>query len=155
MSPAVWQKSKEEEKERSFAALLLCLESHAEQFCNQRRLPQMLSFASSLHLSFSQPVYRFRSLQGSPRGQIGKGAHPWLDKAFDEAMILLKQVVERLPLPPLTSNRKSTHSFHFVEGIGRGSLFLKRDHASRPITGGDESFAEKAFGGVGIRGWAE
>jgi hypothetical protein len=43
MGSAVLQKPEEEHKERSFAVLLLCLDGHAEQFCDKRRLSQAVS----------------------------------------------------------------------------------------------------------------
>ena len=47
---------------------------------------------------FSEHVHRFIFLQGVPRGLERKEAHPELDEPFDEAMILLHEVVEVLPL---------------------------------------------------------
>jgi hypothetical protein len=49
---AVLQKPEEEHKERSFAVLPLCLDGHCEQFCEECRLPETVSFAHSLYLPF-------------------------------------------------------------------------------------------------------
>ncbi len=36
---------------------------------------------------------------GAPRALERKEAHPWLEQAFDEAMILLNEIVEVVTLP--------------------------------------------------------
>jgi hypothetical protein len=59
---AVLQKCEEEYKGQSFAVLLLCLDGHSEPFCDECRLPQAVSFAHSLHLSFSHHVHYLISL---------------------------------------------------------------------------------------------
>jgi hypothetical protein len=80
---AVLQKHEEAHKEWSFAVLLLCLDSHSEQFCKKRHLSQTVSFAHASHLSFSHHVDCFISLQCSPRRQIRKEAHAGFDQSFD------------------------------------------------------------------------
>ncbi|MBA2395345.1 MAG: hypothetical protein H0V70_21660 [Ktedonobacteraceae bacterium] len=59
---AVLQKQEEEHQEQSFAVLLLRLDGHSEQFCDECCLSQTVSFAHSLHLPFPHHVYCFISL---------------------------------------------------------------------------------------------
>lgn len=54
---AVLQKSEEGDKERSFTVLLLCLDGHSEEFCDECRLTQTISFAHSLHLPLPDHVH--------------------------------------------------------------------------------------------------
>lgn len=56
---AVLQKHEEAHKERSFAILLLCLDGHSEQFCNECRLPQAVSSAHTSYLPFPHHVDSF------------------------------------------------------------------------------------------------
>jgi hypothetical protein len=58
-----------------------------------------VSFIYPSHLPFPQHVHDLISLQGSPRGRERKEAHPELDEPFQEAIVLLDQVVEVLTLP--------------------------------------------------------
>ena len=101
-SSAVLQKHEEEHKGRSFVVLPLCLDGYSEQFCDERRLPQTVSSAHSLHLSFPHHVYSLLSLQCSPSRFERKEAHPWFDESFDETMVLFDQVVERVALSEFT-----------------------------------------------------
>ena len=47
----------------------------------------------------------FIPLQGVPRGGERKEAHRELDESFDEAMVLLDEVVEIVTLPQFTRSR--------------------------------------------------
>ena len=58
----VLQKHEEDHEERRSSVLQLRLDGHSEPFCDKRRLSQAISFAHSLHLSFSHHVYYFISL---------------------------------------------------------------------------------------------
>ena len=49
-------------------------------------------------MPFPNHVHHLVPLQRSPRRLEGKEAQSWLDQSFDEAMILLDQVVEILDL---------------------------------------------------------
>ncbi len=82
---AVLQKHEEEHKERSFTVLLLCLEGHSEQFCNECRLSQAVSFDHSLHLPFPHPVSCFISLHCSPGRLERQEAHAWFEQSFEKA----------------------------------------------------------------------
>jgi len=62
---AVLQKLEEEKQEQNFTILLLCLDNYCEQFCDECRLSQAVSFPHSLHLSLPQHLDRFIPTQGS------------------------------------------------------------------------------------------
>jgi hypothetical protein len=53
-----------------------------------------VSFFYAKDLPFPEHVHRFIALQGSPRGLERKEAHPEFDEPFNEAVILLDEVVE-------------------------------------------------------------
>jgi len=53
----VLQKHEEEHTKRSSAVLLRYVDSHAEEFGDERHLSQAVSFAHSLHLSFAHPSW--------------------------------------------------------------------------------------------------
>ena len=76
--------------------LLLSLGRHSKQAGDERHLPQDVSFFHAAHLAFPDHVHDLVSLQGSPRTLEGKEAHPRLDQPFDEAVVLLNQVIEVL-----------------------------------------------------------
>ncbi len=57
-------------------------------------LPCDVSFVHPVHLSFPDHVHHLVALQGSSCRFHGKEAHPRLDEPFDEAMVLLDQVIE-------------------------------------------------------------
>lgn len=59
---AVLQKHEEDHQERSPAVLLLRLDGHSEQFCDERSLVQAVSSVHSLHLSFPDHVHHLISL---------------------------------------------------------------------------------------------
>lgn len=59
---AVLQKHEEDHKGQNFTVLLVYLDSHSEPFGDERRLPQAISFAHFLHLSFSYHIHHLISL---------------------------------------------------------------------------------------------
>ena len=83
--------------------LLLGLGSHSKQAGDEGDLISDVSFAHPSDLSLANHVHDFVSLQRSPCRLKGKEAHPRLDEPFDEAVILLDQVVEIFTLPQFTS----------------------------------------------------
>src|SRR5258708_5825105 len=152
---AVLQKTEEEHKERSFAGLLLCLDGHSEQFCDKRRLSQAVSFAHSLHLSFSHHMYYFISLQCSPGRLERKEAHAWFDQSFDESMVLFDQVVEIFALSEFTRYGKNPCCLQFLDGFGVRCIFIDGDDARCHGVGSPERFREKALGRLGITSSAQ
>ena|SRR5690242_6990325 len=74
--------------------LLFSLGGHSKQAEDERNLPQAVPFVHAAHLPFPDHVHDRIALQGSPRALKGKEAQPWFDQPFDEAMILLDEVVE-------------------------------------------------------------
>ena len=73
---------------------LFNLDSYSKQAGDECHLLHAVSFFYATDLPFPEHIDRFISLQGAPRGLERKEAHSELDKSFDEAMILLNEVVE-------------------------------------------------------------
>jgi len=78
---------------------LFSLGRHSKQAGNEGDLLADVSFAHSSDLSLTNHVHDLVSLERSPCCLKGKEAHPGLDQPFDEAMVLLDQVVEVFDLP--------------------------------------------------------
>jgi len=78
---------------------LFSLVSHSKQTGDECYLLYVISFFYTVYLTFPEHIHHFISLQGSPRSLERKEAHPELDEPFDEAMILLDEVVEIFTLP--------------------------------------------------------
>ena len=67
---------------------------HSKQAGDEGDLISDVSFAHTSDLSLANHVHRLVSLERSPCRLKGKEAHPRLDEPFDEAMILLDQVIQ-------------------------------------------------------------
>ena len=78
---------------------LFSLDSHSKQAGDECHLLQAVSFFDAIDLTFPEHIHGFVSLQGVPCALERKETHPELDQSFDEAMVLLDQVVEVLALP--------------------------------------------------------
>jgi hypothetical protein len=151
---AVLQKHEEEHKGQSFVVLLLCLDGHSEQFCNERRLPHAVSFVYSLHLSFSQRVQYLISLQCSRLpSRTRKKPMPGLTRRLIRSMVLFDQVVEIFALSELTRYGKSPFRFQFAEGFGIRRIFVNGDHAGSHGMASTQRFREKALRRVAHHGW--
>ncbi len=74
--------------------LLFCLGSHSKQAGDERDLPSDISFVHPVHLSLAKHVHRFIALERSPCRFNRKEAHPGLDESFDEAVILLDEIIQ-------------------------------------------------------------
>jgi len=105
-----------------------------------------ISFFYATHLSFPEHIHRFISLQGSPCGLERKVAHPELDEPFDEAMILLDQVVEVFTLSQFARSWHDSFYSQLLESLGIGRVFINRDYSRRAGMRRSKSFQEKAFG---------
>jgi hypothetical protein len=99
-----------------------------------------------LYLSFPHEVYHFIALECPPRCLQGKEAHAKLDEPFDEAVILLQDVVEVLYSPQLTVLREFPLCFQFLEGLWIGRVFVHCDHPRRYSMRCGKYVAEKVFG---------
>ena len=73
--------------------LWLGLGSYSKQAGDEGNLISDVSFAHPSDLSLANHVHDPVSLERSPCRLKGKEAHPRLDEPFDEAMILLDQVI--------------------------------------------------------------
>ena len=87
------QKLAEEPNGREASTFLFSLGSHSKQAGDECRLTWVVSFVYPLRLPFPDHVHHFVALQGSPRRLHRKKAHPRLDQPFDEAVVLLHQVI--------------------------------------------------------------
>ena len=78
---------------------LLSLGRHSKQAGDEGDLPSDVSLVHPSDLSLANHVHHFVPLQRSPCCLKGKEAHPRLGQSFDEAVVLLDQVIEILDLP--------------------------------------------------------
>ncbi len=129
---------------------LLRLGRHSKQLGDERNLASDISFVYPLHLPFPHDVHHLIALERSPRCLQGKEAHARFDEPFDEAAILLHNVVEVLHSPQFTVLREIPLCFQLLEGFWIGRVFVHRDHPRRYSMRRGKHFAEKVFGRPGI-----
>ncbi|GHO81333.1 hypothetical protein KSD_91040 [Ktedonobacter sp. SOSP1-85] len=144
------QKHEETYKEQSIAVLLLWLDSHVEQFCNECCLAETVPFAHTLHLSFPYHVYGLISLQGSPGRLERKETHSWFDQSFEKTVVLFNQVVEVFALPKFARLGDASFCLKFLESFGLRRVFVKGDDTRSHCMGGSERFREKALRSLGV-----
>jgi hypothetical protein len=128
----------------------LRLGRHSKQARDERNLACDVSFVYPLHLPFPHDVHHLIALERPPRCLEGKEAHTKFDEPFDEAVILLHDVVEVLHSPQFTVLRKIPLCFQLLEGFWIGCVFVHRDHPRRYSMRCGKHFAEKVFGRLGI-----
>jgi hypothetical protein len=75
------------------AHLLFSLGRHSKEAGDEGDLSCDVPFFHTVNLSLANHVHHLVALQGSPRCLEGKEAHPWLDTPFDEAVILLDEII--------------------------------------------------------------
>jgi hypothetical protein len=122
----------------------------SEQFCDERRLSQAVSFASSLNLPLPDHIHHFISSQCSPSRLERKEAHAWFDQSFEKAMILFHQIVEIFALSKFTRYCKNLCCLQFLESFGVCRIFVDGNDARRHCMRGSKHFHEKAFGCLSI-----
>ena len=103
--------------------LLLGLGSHSRQTSDEGDLISDVSFAHPSDLSLANHVHDFVSLQRSPCRLKGKEAHPRLDEPFDEAMILLDQVLQVFDLPQFDRFGKHPLALSSAIALGEAAFF--------------------------------
>jgi len=108
---------------------LFSLNSHSKQTGDECYLLSVVSFFYPAYLTFPEHVHRFISLQGSPRSLERKEAHPELDEPFNEAMILLDEVIEIFTLPQFASVWHQPRRFELFERFWIGRVFINGDDA--------------------------
>ena len=72
---------------------------HSKEAGDEGDLPENVSIAYPADLSLANHMHHLIPLERSPCRLKGKEAHPWLDESFDEAMVLLDQVLQVFDLP--------------------------------------------------------
>ena len=70
-------------------------------------------------------------------------------------MILFHQIVKVLHLSQFTAFGNDSYRFEFLEGFGRGRVFVDIDHAWLARMRGSEGFQQEALGGFSISGWTQ
>jgi hypothetical protein len=70
-----------------------------------------------------------------PGGFKGKEAQSGFDASFDEAVILLDNVVEVFDLPQFDCLGKRTDSFEVCNGLGIGGILIDIDHTRSQRSG--------------------
>jgi hypothetical protein len=109
--------------------LLFSFGGHSKQAGDERHLPKDICFVHSLYLSLPDQVHHLVSLQGSPCGVERKETHSLLNHPFNEAMILLNQIIKVLDLPQFDLFGKHSRSFELFNGFGIGRILIDVDHA--------------------------
>ncbi len=97
---------------------LLSLGGHSKQAGDEGDLPDDVSFAHPSDLSLAKHVHHLVAMQRSPCRFHRKEAHSWLDQAFDEAVVLLHQVIEIFDLPQSDRGGKDSGGFELCNGFG-------------------------------------
>jgi len=72
----------------------LGLGCHSKEAGDEGDLPENVSIAYPADLSLANHMHHLIPLERSPCRLKGKEAHPRLDEPFDEAMVLLDQIIE-------------------------------------------------------------
>ena len=108
---------------------LLGLGRSSKQAGDERSLPQDVSFVDTAHLPFPDHMYDLVALQGSPCRLHRKEAHPWFDQPFDEAMVLLDEVVQVFDLSQFDRLGKDSRGFELRNGFGIGGILIDIDDA--------------------------
>src|ERR671933_621475 len=109
------------------APCLLGLGSYAKQGGDEADLPSDVSFAHPFDLSLANHVHHLIALKRSPCRFKGKEAHPRLDHPFDEAVILLHQIVQIFDLSELDTLGKPSDGFEIRNGLGVGRILIHID----------------------------
>jgi hypothetical protein len=131
------------------------LNCHIKQLGNERHLCFHIPFFHPMELTFSHHVHDLKSSYGSPSRLQGEKAQPWLRQLFDEAMVLLNQIVKIFDWSQFAALRDASFRFEFVEGFGIGSIFVHVDDTRFARVRGGKHFEKKAFGGSSVSGRAE
>jgi hypothetical protein len=79
--------------------VLLSLGDHSKEGGDECHLTPDVSFLHALDLPLPHHIHPFVSPECSPGRFKREEAKSWLDEPFDEAMVLLDQVVEVFALP--------------------------------------------------------
>jgi hypothetical protein len=157
--------------------LLFSLGSHSKQAGDEYYLTHNISFCHPSHLSFPNHVHDLISLECSPCSHKRNEAHPWLDQPFDEAVILLDEIIQVFDLSEFDRWGKHSAGFELCNGFGKGGVLIDiNDAGSRPADFGvcwdgrldrllldhtsvrnrsSERFDEEAFGSLGIASRAQ
>ncbi len=114
---------------------LLSLSRHSKQAGDEGDLPSDVSFAYPSDLSLANHVHDLVSLQRSSCCFKRKEAHPGLDKPFDEAMVLLDQVIQVFDLPQFDTLRKDSGGFELCNRLGIRRVLIDVDHAGSRLSG--------------------
>ena len=102
--------------------MLLSLGDHSQQAGHELDLPADVSSPNPARLPFSDHAHRLIALQRSPRCLKRKEAHPRFDESFDEAMVLLDEVVEVFDWPQFTFLWNCSCQLEFLQRFGIGCV---------------------------------
>ena len=116
-----------------------------KQVIDQLDLGEHVTLSRSFHLPFSDHVHRLVACQCALRRLEGKEPQARPGEAFDEAVVLLDQIVEVFDLPQLTRWRELLVGFERVHGLGVGRVFINVDHARRDGVRRPQRFLEEGL----------
>src|SRR6266581_3103699 len=114
---------------------LLRLDRHSKEAGDEGNLPADVSFAHPSDLSLPDHVHDLIPLQRSPRRFHGKEAHPRLDEPFDEAMVLLDQIIEVFDLSQFDTLRKQSSGFKLCNGFRIRCILININDARSRLRG--------------------
>jgi hypothetical protein len=106
---------------------LVLLGNHSKQPDEQGNLASHISFGNALELSFPDHVHGLESLQRSPSCLEGEEAYSGFRQAFDEAVVLLDEVIEILDWSQFYVCRQDSSSFSFSYRLGIRSILINID----------------------------
>ncbi len=102
-----------------------------KQVIDQLDLGENVALFRSFHLPFFDHVHRLIACQCALRRIKGKEPQARPGAAFDEAVVLLDQIVEVFELPQLTRWRELLVGFERVHGLGVDRVLVDVDHTRR------------------------
>ena len=94
---------------------------------DQSLLAETILFVDVANLSFAYHAHHFVTLQCGPCGFISRKTHAVSRSPFDEAMILLDDIVEIFAGTMLTSLRQSFFIFDISNGTWKGFVPVDGD----------------------------
>ncbi len=105
----VLQKISLERNEHEDPSFLLSLGCHSKQAGDEGDLTSDVAFGHALHLPLADHVHALVPLERPVCGLERKETHPWFDQPFDQAVVLLHQIIQvfdqALVRPPREAGR--------------------------------------------------
>ena len=124
---------------------LFSLGRYSKQAGDEGSLPSHISFVHPVHLSLANHVHRFIVLERSSCRFYGKEAQPRFDQPFDEAVVLLNQVIQVFDWSQFNLLRKYPSGFELGISFRIGRMLIDSDHPRSRCRGVGVSQSRELF----------